>query len=115
MVWGRPRTPPRGEQRGPAAQQCVSPSSPTLARPLPPPVTFEEARAAFPVLERYAYLNAGTNGPLARATVEAMLAEQLTDLARGRGGKQYIEHVLALREQARASVAAVLGVEPSAL
>src|SRR5205807_1263906 len=36
------------------------------------PVTFEEARAAFPVLERLAYLNAGTNGPLARATAEAM-------------------------------------------
>ena len=28
-------------------------------------VTFEEARAQFPVLERLAYLNAGTNGPLA--------------------------------------------------
>src|SRR3989442_15897792 len=23
-VWGRPRTPPRGEQRGPTAQRCVS-------------------------------------------------------------------------------------------
>ena len=30
----------------------------------------EEARAQFPVLERYAYLNAGTNGPIARATAE---------------------------------------------
>ena len=28
-------------------------------------MTFEEARAQFPVFERYAYLNAGTNGPLA--------------------------------------------------
>ena len=28
-------------------------------------MTFEEARAQFPVLERYAYLNAGSNGPLA--------------------------------------------------
>ena len=30
--------------------------------------SFEEIRATFPVLDRFAYLNAGTNGPLARAT-----------------------------------------------
>ena len=31
-------------------------------------MTYEEARAQFPVRERLAYLNAGTNGPLARTT-----------------------------------------------
>ena len=35
-------------------------------------MTFEEARAQFPVLERFAYLQAGSVGPLARATIEAM-------------------------------------------
>ena len=35
-------------------------------------MTIEEARRQFPVLDRFAYLNAGTNGPLARATVDAM-------------------------------------------
>ncbi len=35
-------------------------------------VTFEEARAQFPVLEKIAYLNAGTFGPLARPTYEAL-------------------------------------------
>jgi hypothetical protein len=35
-------------------------------------VTFDEARALFPVLERFAYLNAGTLGPLARPTLAAM-------------------------------------------
>ena len=30
-------------------------------------MTFEEARAQFPVLERYAYLNAGTFGPIVAA------------------------------------------------
>ena len=35
-------------------------------------MTFEEARAQFPVLDRIAYLNAGTFGPLARATSEAI-------------------------------------------
>ena len=32
-------------------------------------MTFDEARALFPVLERVAYLNAGTFGPLARQTI----------------------------------------------
>src|SRR5205085_5010828 len=35
-------------------------------------VTYEEARAQFPVLERFAYLNAGSLGPLSRATIEAI-------------------------------------------
>jgi len=37
-------------------------------------MTFEEARAQFPVFERFAYLNAGTNGPLpAREALAAVL------------------------------------------
>jgi L-cysteine/cystine lyase len=75
-------------------------------------VTFEEARAQFPVFERYAYLNAGTNGPLARATVQAIDDWNRRDLETGRGGKAYFETVLALREQARAELAAVLQVAP---
>jgi len=47
-------------------------------------MTFEEARAQFPVLERYAYLNAGTTGPLARATVEALEEQAERDLREGR-------------------------------
>ena len=31
-------------------------------------MTFEEVRAQFPVLERIAYLNAGSMGPLTRAS-----------------------------------------------
>ena len=49
--------------------------------------SFEEVRAAFPVLEQYAYLNAGTNGPLPRVAAEAMIAEELVDVAQGRGGE----------------------------
>ena len=37
-------------------------------------MTFEEARALFPVLERIAYLNAGTFGPLARPVADALAA-----------------------------------------
>ena len=73
-------------------------------------MTFEEARAAFPVLERLAYLNAGTNGPLARATVEAMVAQELVDLAEGRCGADYYARVRELRERVREKVAALIRV-----
>jgi L-cysteine/cystine lyase len=73
-------------------------------------VTFEEARAAFPVLERLAYLNAGTNGPLARATVEAMVAQALVDLAEGRAGAGYHGSVRELRERVREKLAVLIGV-----
>jgi L-cysteine/cystine lyase len=75
-------------------------------------MTYEEARAVFPVLERVAYLNAGTFGPLAAATVAAMDAQQAADLEHGRAGKAYFERVLALRERVRSKLAATIGVEP---
>jgi L-cysteine/cystine lyase len=75
-------------------------------------VNFEQARAQFPVFERYAYLNAGTNGPLARATVEAMAEWNCRDLEQGRGGKPYFEQILSLRERAREALADVLEVPP---
>jgi L-cysteine/cystine lyase len=74
-------------------------------------VTFEEARAQFPVLERFAYLNAGTNGPLARATVDAITAQEKMDLEHGRGGPEYFERAHALRSRVRARLAALVGVE----
>jgi L-cysteine/cystine lyase len=74
-------------------------------------MTFEEARAQFPVLERFAYLNAGTNGPLARATVDAFVGEAQRDLAEGRSGKDYIDRILGLRDEAREGFAAVLDVD----
>jgi len=76
------------------------------------PPTFDEARAAFPVLDHLAYLNAGTNGPLARSTVEAVLAEQLVDLTQGRGGEPYFSRALGLRDEVRAKLAALLAVAP---
>jgi L-cysteine/cystine lyase len=73
-------------------------------------MTFEEARAQFPMLERVAYLNAGTNGPLSRATADAMAAQQLIDLEQGRGGSAYFEAALELRNQVRAKLAALVNV-----
>ena len=75
-------------------------------------MTFEEARATFPVFERLAYLNAGTNGPLAHAAVEAMIEQERADLEQGRGGGAYFERALALRDEVRARLAGLVGVPP---
>jgi selenocysteine lyase/cysteine desulfurase len=75
-------------------------------------MTPEEGRALFPVLDRLAYLNAGTFGPLARPTAEAIAAQQRDELEDGRFGKPYFERLLALRAELRAAVAGLVGVEP---
>jgi L-cysteine/cystine lyase len=73
-------------------------------------VNFDEARAQFPVLDRIAYLNAGSMGPLAKATLDAMAARQQADLERGRTGRPYIDEMLALRSRVRAGLAGTIGV-----
>ena len=58
-------------------------------------MTPAEARALFPVLERLAYLNAGTFGPLAQPTADAMQARSsTTELEPAAAGKEYFERVL---------------------
>ena len=54
-------------------------------------MTFEEARALFPVLETVAYLNAGTFGPLARPVVDALVGAVESDARVGRSGHAYFE------------------------
>jgi L-cysteine/cystine lyase len=73
-------------------------------------VNFDEARAQFPVLDRIAYLNPGSMGPLAQATVDAMAARQRRDLDHGRGGLPFVEEMRAMRARARAGLAATIGV-----
>jgi L-cysteine/cystine lyase len=75
-------------------------------------MSWEQARAEFPVFERLAYLNAGTNGPLARSTYEAIAEQERADVESGRGGPAYFERALALRDEVRAKLAAAVGVEP---
>jgi L-cysteine/cystine lyase len=70
----------------------------------------DDGRAELPVLERLAYLNAGTNGPLARRTIEAMVDQERAELEEGRGGGAYFERVLALRVEVRAKLAETVGV-----
>lgn len=74
-------------------------------------LTFEEARAQFPVLDRWAYLNAGSCGPLARPTIDAIRIEDERELVEGRSGKAFIERMLGLRAELRQRFAALVGVE----
>ena len=66
----------------------------------------------FPVLERVAYLNAGTFGPLSRGVMEAVTAALAHDLESGRIDRAYFERVLALRGELRAQIAAFVSAEP---
>ena len=75
-------------------------------------MTPAEARALFPVLEQLAYLNAGTFGPLARPTAEAVAAQQRTELEEGRFGKAYFERLLGLRRELRTALAELVHVGP---
>ncbi|HEY7004521.1 MAG TPA: aminotransferase class V-fold PLP-dependent enzyme [Gaiellaceae bacterium] len=69
-------------------------------------------RAELPVLDRLAYLNAGTNGPLPRRAVEAMTATLARDLEEGRSSPPYFEAMLARRDDLRAALARVLRADP---
>ena len=73
-------------------------------------MTWREARSRFPVLEKNAYLNAGTFGPLARATLDAMADLRRWEGENGRGGKAYFEAMLERRESVRALIAEQIAV-----
>jgi L-cysteine/cystine lyase len=75
-------------------------------------MTFEEARALFPVLERIAYLNAGTFGPLARPTANVLAEQAQRDLELGRSGKPYIDAVQEARAALRGTIAALVSAAP---
>ena len=71
---------------------------------------FEEARAAFPVLERYAYLNAGSVGPMARSTYDAIVDAGQAELG-PRGGIASFEAIMGARDRLRAALAGQIGVD----
>jgi selenocysteine lyase/cysteine desulfurase len=71
----------------------------------------DELRAQFPVLERLAYLNAGSNGPVPRRALDAVgesLRHQAID---GRGDKAHFEENAARIDHLRDRIAALLGCE----
>jgi L-cysteine/cystine lyase len=71
----------------------------------------EELRAQFPVLERVAYLNAGTNGPVPTPGLDAAERSLREQLERGRSSRPWFEHqidrIAALRER----IARLMGAE----
>jgi selenocysteine lyase/cysteine desulfurase len=71
----------------------------------------QELRAEFPVLERVAYLNAGTNGPVPARAVEAAKASLAVQAERGRGGGEFFDSLLAGHDRLRGHAAALLGCE----
>jgi len=75
-------------------------------------VSWEAERARFPVLREHAYLNAGTNGPLAETTIEAVSSLRAWEAANGRGGKGYFDAMLERRERVRGLIAKQIGVAP---
>ncbi len=64
-------------------------------------MTWPQERARFPVLDRHAYLNAGTFGPLARTTLAAMAELRAWEGEHGRGGRAYFDEMLERRERVR--------------
>jgi selenocysteine lyase/cysteine desulfurase len=70
-----------------------------------------ELRAEFPVLERVAYLNSGTNGPVTARAVEAARAELERESAEGRAGMPHFERIVELGEGLRRGVAGLFGCE----
>jgi len=74
-------------------------------------VTAEEARSAFPVLERYAYLNAGSVGPISHATHGALIDAEREELEHGRASWPYLIGMIEARSHLRDAVAAEVGVD----
>ena len=69
----------------------------------------EELRAQFPVFERFAYLNAGTNGPVPRRAFEATEAALIEQLEQGRSSKAWFERMVERIDLLRERVAGLLG------
>ncbi len=82
--------------------------SPLLTRIFSPIVDPTGLRAEFPVLERLAYLNAGTDGPLAARAAQAASEELARELRDGRAGSHF-ERRKELTDALRDAYALALG------
>jgi L-cysteine/cystine lyase len=69
-------------------------------------------RAQFPVLERVAYLNAGTEGPVPRRAADAVHRRVELETTQGRSGRAYFDGLMEVAADLRAAYAEVLGCEP---
>ena len=69
-------------------------------------------RAEFPVLDRIAYLNAGTDGPVPQRAATAAAASIAAQADSGRAGKPHFEGVMQIREDLRRRAAWLMGCPP---
>jgi selenocysteine lyase/cysteine desulfurase len=69
----------------------------------------DDLRAQFPVLERLAYLNAGSNGPVPRRALEAVEVSLRRQAEEGRGDRAHFEENSRRIEELRGRIAAMLG------
>ncbi|HUE25155.1 MAG TPA: aminotransferase class V-fold PLP-dependent enzyme [Solirubrobacteraceae bacterium] len=74
----------------------------------PDPASF---RSQFPVFQRVAYLNAGTEGPLPRRAAEAVHARIDREVSHGRCGHEYFDELMELATRLRGSYAGLLGCD----
>jgi L-cysteine/cystine lyase len=69
-------------------------------------------RQEFPVLERIAYLNAGTDGPVPARAAAAAADSIAAQTEAGRAGQQYFEQIMELRSALRQHAAWLMGCPP---
>jgi selenocysteine lyase/cysteine desulfurase len=70
-----------------------------------------DLRAEFPVLERVAYLNAGTDGPVPRRAAEAAERRIRHELEAGRSGQEHFASIIETGTRVREKVAAAMGCD----
>ena len=71
----------------------------------------DDLRAQFPVLERLAYLNAGSNGQVAQRALDAVSRSLAWQATEGRGDKAHFEENADRIDHLRERIAALLGCE----
>jgi L-cysteine/cystine lyase len=71
----------------------------------------ETFRSEFPVLERLAYMNAGTEGPVPRRAADIARERIELETTGGRCGRPYFEGLMGLATELRAGYARALGCE----
>jgi L-cysteine/cystine lyase len=69
-------------------------------------------RSQYPVLDRVAYMNSGTEGPVPARAADAARAQIELETTGGRAGKAHFERVMGMASELRASYAGVLGCDP---
>jgi selenocysteine lyase/cysteine desulfurase len=75
----------------------------------------DDLRAEFPVFQRLAYLNAGSNGPVPLRALDAVGESLRRQAMEGRGDKAHFEETSERIDALRARIAALLGCETAEL